>query len=388
MPESSASASYCVTYESIRINDCYSQGGCNCFKIDAPGIPGGRFIISHFGGVGIGVPGISATSSKLTLLAEFSGKSAPAASFTNCGGTGAAICGSSVICVDCRPFPGCGTGVQGCSGSGYGVLGQSIKNYGVKGTSVCNSGVYGCSLSGTGVTATGVTGLFAMSSETGGQGVHGFASGASSTGVHGCAACGGTGVKGCSNGGAGVWGCSNNIGVMGNGNIGVIGAASSPGAIPLLAQGACGQTANLQQWSVLCSVKSVVNKCGWLGVGRPCAPTTLAVAGSVSANTVIALANYMMGATDFAVLAKGAITVTLPPASTAKGMIVFVKNTSKSTVTLDAFSGTIDKKKETDTIEGASSKNLKNQYDSLQLISNGTNEWYVLGNSLCSKFTS
>lgn len=129
---------------------------------------------------------------------------------------------------------------------------------------------------------------------------------------------------------------------------------------------------------------SVVNKKGWLGVGTSSVPTTLAVGGSISARTIIATANYKMGSSDFAVLASGKTKVTLPPASTATGMIVFVKNTSTSTVTIEAFKSST----ETDTVEGAASKALKKKYDSLTLILNGSNEWLVLTGSICGAFTS
>jgi hypothetical protein len=61
-------------------------------------------------------------------------------------------------------------------------------------------------------------------------------------------------------------------------------------------------------------------------------------------------------------------------------MIVFIKNTSTSTVTIER-SGS-------DTVEGATSKKLKKQYDNLTLISNGTNEWFIQSGSLCGAFTS
>jgi len=183
----------------------------------------------------------------------------------------------------------------------------------------------------------------------------------------------------------GVCAASCNVGVFASGsNIGIFAVASQPTGVALVVCSPFSTGANLQQWEIGCVPKSVVNKCGWLGLGATSAPTTLTVGGSVSAKTVAVTSNYKMGASDFAVLASGAIKITLPPASTASGMIVFIKNVSTSTVTVDPFKSDA----ETDTIEGASSKKLKKQYDSLQLISNGSNEWLVLGNSICSKFTS
>ena len=90
--------------------------------------------------------------------------------------------------------------------------------------------------------------------------------------------------------------------------------------------------------------------------------------------------------TDFAILASGAITLTLPPADTQNGMMIFIKNVSTSIVTVvpGGPGGT-------DTIEGFTSstpKTLTKQYDSLMLISNGTNEWLLLGNSIGDTFVS
>jgi hypothetical protein len=212
----------------------------------------------------------------------------------------------------------------------------------------------------------------------------------SANGISGCKTfpvIGISGTSACPTYGIGVAGGSK-IGVCGTSSImcgvGVRGTACGPESIPIVAKGLSSQTGNLQQWEKGCTVKSVVNKCGWLGLGAVSAPTTLTVGGSVSARTVAVTKNYKMGASDFAVLASGKIKVTLPPASTASGMIVFVKNISTSTVTIEAFND----KNETDTIEGASLKNLKKQYDSLQLVSNGTNEWFILSGSLCGAFTS
>jgi len=185
----------------------------------------------------------------------------------------------------------------------------------------------------------------------------------------------GTGVKGTSGSGIGV------LGEAIFGGTGLEGLAGSAFAIPIVAKGAASQSANLQQWEKSCGAPlSVVNKSGWLGIGAKSAPTTLRVNGSMSAKTVAVSANYAMKASDFAVLASGTITLTLPKAKIASGMIVFIKNTSTGTVTV-GVSGT-------DTIEGFSSKLLKKQFDSLQLISNGTNEWFILGNSICAAFTS
>jgi len=59
-------------------------------------------------------------------------------------------------------------------------------------------------------------------------------------------------------------------------------------------------------------------------------------------------------------------------------MMIFIKNTSASITAI--------KPGGTDTIEGATSsspKTLGKQYDSLTLISNGTNEWFIYSGAKC-----
>lgn len=181
--------------------------------------------------------------------------------------------------------------------------------------------------------------------------------------------------------------------------VGVRGIAISPCAIPIVAQGASGQKANLQQWEGSCgTVYAVINKAGSLGLGGVTNPhhvlcisgkarassgfgigpcnginTTLSVNGSFAAKTRSVSSTTTLQTTDFAILASGTITLTLPPADTQNGMIIFIKNTSTSTVTVDPESG--------DTIEGAASKPLATQYASLTLISNGVHEWFILSNA-------
>ncbi len=173
---------------------------------------------------------------------------------------------------------------------------------------------------------------------------------------------------------------------------GVQGVAGAPCTVPLIAIGALKQNYNITEFAkmVCCSgtkktdVLSVVNKCGWLGLGATSAPTTLHVGGSVSAKVAnTGSSNYCMGASDYAVFACSPVTVALPKAGTAKGMMVFVKNTSSGsvTVTVAKCSG--------DCIEGNTApKTLTKQWDGLHLISNGTHRWVVLGSSIGDAFVS
>jgi hypothetical protein len=167
---------------------------------------------------------------------------------------------------------------------------------------------------------------------------------------------------------------STGVGIQGSGgSVGVQGIAGSAMAFPIVAKGASCQSVCLQKWQVGCTIKSALNKCGWLGLGRPSAPTTLAVCGSVSAHVATPNGSYVMNKSDFAVLANG--KVTLPSASTARGMIVFIKNISTGSITVEV-SGS-------DKIEGKSSKALAKEYASLTLLSDGNSpgNWYILSSA-------
>jgi hypothetical protein len=282
-----------------------------------------------------------------------------AATVTAVAGLGATILGNraNVLPKSFAKTDGCGvsyncdTGiaVYGQTDSGRGIEGYALTTgFGVYGISSCSSGVigrqtYACATP----TTCGPFGVCGASASRFGAGIRGYSTAA--------------------------------------GGIGILASEGNPCSVPFVARGYCGQKANLMEFeNNVPAALSIINPNGWFGIGTTSAPTTLTVGGSLSAKTVIATRNYKMGNDDFAVLANGTLTVTLPPASTATGMIVFVKNASTSTVTIEAYK----KGSETDTIEGASSKSLKKQYDSMQLISNGTKEWFVLGNSICGSFTS
>jgi hypothetical protein len=139
------------------------------------------------------------------------------------------------------------------------------------------------------------------------------------------------------------------------------------------------------------TIGSTLTAAGPASIGTTASPTTtLQVSGSVSAKVVVETASstktkYKMSAQDFSVLVNAlanTFTVTLPPANTAAGMVVFIKKTDSSSNAVTVQSSG------SNTVEGTTSKPLKKQYDSLQLISNGTNEWFILGSSLCGAFTS
>jgi hypothetical protein len=219
------------------------------------------------------------------------------------------------------------------------------------------------------------------------------------------------GVVGSANTGVGVSGSSKS-------GIGVLGYAISPCSTPIAAFGASSQSANIQEWISPGHPESVVANNGFfgigttapktvldvngvisgshLGVGTTSPKTTLDVNGSVSAKTITktgtsTLSKYPMATTDFAVLVNASVLptgvttfiVTLPPAKTAIGMIVFIKKIDPSahTVTVDgAGSGSTQ-----DKIEGVTSMSLAKQFNSLTLFSNGgapPGTWYILANSI------
>lgn len=84
--------------------------------------------------------------------------------------------------------------------------------------------------------------------------------------------------------------------------------------------------------------------------------------------------NYTIGTSDtviFADATSGNVTITLPVASGLSGYKFFVKRIDNSSNTCSvARSGS-------DTIDGATSHNIDQQYTSLMVVSNGSN-WYIL----------
>ncbi len=364
-----------------------------------PGVVGATQTLTPPTPCDVGVYGIANTGTGI------SGHSSTGIGVFGCSdgssGSGRGVKGVSALGTGVYGCSTCGTGVKGISKAGRGVHGTSTTDYAVFGCSSCNVGVggsgklygvQGCALNNCGrhVGVVGSTGHGA-----GSAGVAGYATG----GCTRCTAHVTAGVYGQSDSllGQGVSGvslagcCSVGVGVIGRScgscGIGVKGVAGRPCTVPIVASGASGQFANLQQWEKGATTVSVVNKCGWLGIGTSSAPTTLRVAGSISAKVASPTTAYKMGATDFAVFASassGAFTVTLPPASTATGMIVLIKkmDTSSNSVTVaGAGSGTTQ-----DYIEGSASRALKKQYDSLQLISNGGHEWMIFAGSICHSF--
>jgi hypothetical protein len=143
---------------------------------------------------------------------------------------------------------------------------------------------------------------------------------------------------------------------------------------------------------VLCVNGRIHTQCG-MGLGTQTINTTLAINGSVSMKSrQVSSTPVTLTLSDFAVLVNATsqnISVALPSiASTAaacNGMILFIKKSDSSTHTVTITPSS------TDQIEGASSKVLTKQWDSLELISNNSSsphQWVILGSSIGDAFIS
>ncbi len=328
---------------------------------------------------------------------------------------------------------GCGSGVSGCSSSGVGVCGRGKSGVtgssnietgtGVSGFSCCGIGVSGCSHN-VGVCGNGKYGVKGRTCYTTGIGLFGVANSAGGIPIvarNGSLACGFSDLQQWQNHCGTALAVVNEYGWLGIGistpstPIDVVSSSTSTSPkIAILKNGsavACSDRSSYMQfangdctsinWNVgvsgsknascipdgnfylqHCSTKTPaisVNKCGHVGIGGALNPgTTLRVCGSIAAKVVSPTGpTYQMLASDFAVLAGTAsMTVTLPSANSATGQIVFIKNISSGSVSVDAKSG--------DHIEAGTSLSLASEYASVQLMSNGkaspNGVWYIIAN--------
>jgi hypothetical protein len=92
--------------------------------------------------------------------------------------------------------------------------------------------------------------------------------------------------------------------------------------------------------------------------------------GSSSYTIVTSSANYNVTTNDGVILANGAITITLPSASTVTGKTIIIKRISNSgPVTVNVTSN--------GTIDGYNNITIDQIYTSLTIVSNGTSWWII-----------
>lgn len=114
-----------------------------------------------------------------------------------------------------------------------------------------------------------------------------------------------------------------------------------------------------------------------VGVGTTSPNSTLDVRGSLSGNTQVFTTAYTATGTDYNLIFTGttAATLTLPTAVGITGRMYCIKNASSniSTLTIATTSS--------QTIDGASTATLNNSYQTLSVVSDGSN-WYIVGYGL------
>lgn len=112
---------------------------------------------------------------------------------------------------------------------------------------------------------------------------------------------------------------------------------------------------------------------GNVGIGTNAPTSTLQVTGSLSLSIVTKTGNYTVTASDHTIICSSGSTqtITLPAASTCTGRIYVIKKISATliSVIVDANAS--------ETIDGATTKTMMTQYDSMTIQSNGT-AWYML----------
>ena len=127
-----------------------------------------------------------------------------------------------------------------------------------------------------------------------------------------------------------------------------------------------------------CAIIAIASK-AQIGIGTTSPNSTLDVRGSQSNNIQIFTTTYTATSTDYNLIFTGtaATTVTLPDATACTGRCYQIKNASTTgptpVLTIANYSA--------QTIDGATTQTLSNPYQSVTVVSNGTN-WNIVGYSL------
>ena len=116
-----------------------------------------------------------------------------------------------------------------------------------------------------------------------------------------------------------------------------------------------------------------------VGIGTTSPNSTLDIRGSLSGNIQTFSSTYTATGTDYNLIFTGtsATTLTLPTAASITGRMYNIKNASSNTSTLTV--GTTSSQ----TIDGAATQALSNSYQTLTVISDGSN-WHIVGYGLPS----
>jgi len=116
-----------------------------------------------------------------------------------------------------------------------------------------------------------------------------------------------------------------------------------------------------------------------VGIGTTSPNSTLDIRGSLSGNIQTFSSTYTATGTDYNLIFTGtsATTLTLPTAASITGRMYNIKNASSNTSTLTV--GTTSSQ----TIDGATTQVLSNSYQTLSVISDGSN-WHIVGYGLPS----
>lgn len=116
-----------------------------------------------------------------------------------------------------------------------------------------------------------------------------------------------------------------------------------------------------------------INGSGLVGIGNNNPTSTLSVTGSTAHSITTKTASYTATANDYSIVCNnaGAITITLPAASGATGRVYVIKKISAggNNVTIDPNAS--------ETIDGATTRVLTTQYESVLIQCDGTS-WYIL----------